>query len=400
MFTQLIAPFISLALLMLANGFFNTFTTLRLKEEGYDVAVIGYVNAAYYGGFLLGAVKFEQVISRIRHIRAFAVFASLLTATTLLQGLFISASSWVVIRFVTGLSVAALFVVVESWFLVVSSESMRSRVLAFYMVSIYSALAFSQFILYAVDVTTLVPFILAALLTVLSIVPVSLTRTTIPELHEPLPGAFIEIVRRSPYGVAGSFLAGVILSTIYSFTPIFATDFGYSVPILMFLVIAGGFLAQWPIGWLADSLRRGVVLFGMCLIGLLPALALHFFPEEEMIVLVATFILGAFTFTIYPTSVTLAVDGLRKDHITSATGVLLLIYSSGGVLGLLLAVFILHFYPEMEMYMYISGALLLLALIGLLTRFQKAPHVKQEAQEQFIPMATAAPILYELEEER
>ncbi|MCB1149010.1 MAG: YbfB/YjiJ family MFS transporter, partial [Chlamydiia bacterium] len=118
----LIAPFISLACLMLGNGFFVTFTSMRLKLDGASPEMLGLVNAAYYAGFLLGAARIEGLISRVRHIRAFAAFAGILSVATMLQGLIDSPIAWIFIRFVAGLSIAALYIVIESWFLVISPD--------------------------------------------------------------------------------------------------------------------------------------------------------------------------------------------------------------------------------------------------------------------------------------
>ncbi len=116
----LTSPFLSLTALMLSVGFFLTYTSLRLKIEGYDSFVIGVISSGYYLGFLVGAVKVERMISQLKHIRVFAAYASILTAAIMLQGMYINGWAWFFIRFISGFCVASLFIVIESWFLVVS----------------------------------------------------------------------------------------------------------------------------------------------------------------------------------------------------------------------------------------------------------------------------------------
>jgi len=44
------------SLVQLANGFFNTFLSLRLTNEGFGPTLTGIVLSAYFVGFTIGAV--------------------------------------------------------------------------------------------------------------------------------------------------------------------------------------------------------------------------------------------------------------------------------------------------------------------------------------------------------
>ena len=53
---SLIAPIASLAILIMGNAFFFTFTSIRLRLEGHSVEVVGYTTAAYFTGLLVGSL--------------------------------------------------------------------------------------------------------------------------------------------------------------------------------------------------------------------------------------------------------------------------------------------------------------------------------------------------------
>ena len=72
-FRGIIAPLLSLVIVMLGNGFFTTFTSLRFSIEGYPNFVVGILSGAYYLGMMLGALYVERLIGRIGHIRSFAL---------------------------------------------------------------------------------------------------------------------------------------------------------------------------------------------------------------------------------------------------------------------------------------------------------------------------------------
>jgi hypothetical protein len=56
---------------------------LRMEAAGCPVGLIGIIMTGYYAGLALGSVYGKQVILRVGHIRAFAVFAAVGGATAL-----------------------------------------------------------------------------------------------------------------------------------------------------------------------------------------------------------------------------------------------------------------------------------------------------------------------------
>jgi MFS family permease len=70
---------------MTANGFFQTFISLRAALEDFDATLAGLVLGSYFAGFTVGAVRCGRIIERIGHIRAYAAFAGLFVAAKLLH---------------------------------------------------------------------------------------------------------------------------------------------------------------------------------------------------------------------------------------------------------------------------------------------------------------------------
>ncbi len=214
-FYSVLSPIVSLIILVLGNGLFMTYVTVRLKLAGYSSGIVGIITASYYAGILLGCVRAEKYISRIGHIRSFASFASLTAVIILLQGLFINSWYWGVLRFLSGFSMAGLFVTIESWLLVKSTTETRGKILSIYMTAFYAAQALGQFLLDVSDPLSLIPFVITAILTSLSIIPVSMTRTLAPSIEEPSFLSIFKLLKITPLGVTGCTLSGVLLGTIY-----------------------------------------------------------------------------------------------------------------------------------------------------------------------------------------
>lgn len=391
-----LAPLISIAFIMLSNGYFLTFISLRLKIEGLSDAMVGLVQSSYYFGMLLGTIKMESFIRRTGHIRAFAAFASIMTVTILVQGFIVEPLTWITLRFIAGICIAALYIVIESWCLLKSTPETRGAILAFYMVALYGSQAFSQFILDIANSNSLEPYLAAGFLCSLSVVPVAWTYRPSPELHEPGSLSLLDLFKACPFGFLGCLIAGIILSSIYSFTPIYAQDFSFSVSKVMFATIAGGFLLQWPIGYLSDLFDRRRVLVATSLGVIVPSLILFFAVKNLDLTLVLSFILGGLCFTIYPLSITHACDRIHPKEITSATSMLLLSYGIGAVIGPLLAPFFMGSLTAAGLYLYIGLCGVILSGIGIFALLRR-PAVPMEDQQEFVSLPPVAQVAYELD---
>jgi MFS family permease len=75
-----IALLTSVMLVWVANGLCLTLLALRMSVEGFNTTDIGVVTTGYFFGQLLGAVISGRIIEQVGHVRAFAAFASLLSA--------------------------------------------------------------------------------------------------------------------------------------------------------------------------------------------------------------------------------------------------------------------------------------------------------------------------------
>jgi len=71
------ALFLGLSFIMLGNGMQGTLLGIRMKLEGFDTAITGYIGTGYFLGYLIGAMIVPFFIRRVGHIRIFGALASL-----------------------------------------------------------------------------------------------------------------------------------------------------------------------------------------------------------------------------------------------------------------------------------------------------------------------------------
>ncbi|MFG6539361.1 MFS transporter [Sulfitobacter sp. CS16] len=100
--------------------------------------------AAYYMGLVLGGLYTKRVILRLGHIRAFSAFATLTAAVCLAYGFVAFPAALILSRLLNGFCIAGMTTSTESWLNDRSSNETRGRVLGFYMLVFYLAIAAGQ----------------------------------------------------------------------------------------------------------------------------------------------------------------------------------------------------------------------------------------------------------------
>ncbi len=393
---SVIAPLLSIGLLTLGSGFFVSFQSIFLKTEGYSDLTIGLVHSAYYAGILVGTLKVEHFIQRVGHIRAMSTFSSICAIMILLQGLFQDPYVWVLLRFVVGVSLAGIFVVIESWLLDKGTNTTRGQLLSLYMVAFYSAQAFGQYFLDLYPIDSLQPFILASLLCCAGIVPVAMTRAKSPEIHEPEVKRAGEVLVESPFGFFGCIISGLMLSSIYSFGPNFALSHDVSPAGLMSIIIMGGVLLQVPMGRLSDVFDRRSVLMILAGLTIIPCLIIPHVVDQKTPLMITAFLLGGLSFTLYPLSVTHACDRINSKVLTSVTAVLLMAFGIGSVLGPLISPYFMLWYGSVGLFYYVAMMSGLLVVVGFAS-IRLFPKVPACQQNEFVPLPRSSLIVYDLD---
>ncbi len=322
---------IGTALVLVANGLLTTVLGTRLAGGGQSLGVAGVVVSAFSVGLVLGSWRGRWVVERVGHIRTFAAFAGLATAAALGLALVDVPALWVGFRVVQGFAIGGNYLVIESWLSERSSSAERGRVLAVYVATCQVALAAGQLLVVVQPPTGSRPFTLAALLYVLALVPIALTRTPQPVLNEGPRASLAGVLRRAPVAVGGCFVAGCTTGSLLNLGPAFGMAEGLTaqeVAVFMASSVLGGLALQWPVGWLADRIDRRVVIeliaTASCGAGLLLWSA-HTFGTLTA----AAFALGAVAFVLYPVSIAHAHDLVDRADVVAASGTLVLAYGLG-----------------------------------------------------------------------
>ena len=327
---------VAIFILMTGSGFLATLISLRLAAAGVTPVLIGLVATCYFVGLTIGSLRAPTLIAKVGHIRAFAAFVSIFSASTLAYAIYQGATVWAVLRFIDGVCMAGVFVCLESWLNERAEPATRGSVLAFYMIALYSGQAAGQFLLNLSQTMPSLPFMAASILLSLAIMPVVLTRMQSPVLTDRSRLTIQRLYEVSPLGIAGAAITGVMLGAFYALGAIHVRRIGMdlsSTAIFMSVVIFGGVVLQWQIGRLSDLFDRRriiTVAFGATALVCL-CIAIFGAPGHWLLVLGGLF--GGLTFALYPLCVAHTNDRLESEDRVAASGALVLVYSAGAAIG-------------------------------------------------------------------
>ena len=384
------------ALVIAGTGLLSTLLALRMQAEGFPAEVIGIVMSCYYAGQVVGARLIPQVVERVGHIRTFAAVSGLAAAAALTHVLLIFSLVWGMLRAATGVCIAGLAMVTESWLNERASNENRGRILALYMITTFLALGMAQFMLNLGEPTGFELFLLAGLIISIGLVPVALTRAVAPAIEEASHLGFKDLYAISPLGVAGVMAAGLVNSSFYAMGPIFAQGVGLDltgVATFMGVTIIAGLILQWPVGRLSDRYDRRTVLtavmFTVSAVSLAIAASTGF---SHNVIFTLGAIYGGFSLTVYSLSIAHANDFIDPKDFMRAAGGFQLAYGIGACIGPFAASTLLGQIGPSGLFLFSAVINAAIGVFALHRMRQRAP-VPNELQGPYVSVPSTSPVV-------
>jgi MFS family permease len=382
----------------LANGFFNTFISLRVVIEHFDPTMAGLILSAFFAGFTVAALRCGRIIDRIGHIRAYAAFAGLVVVATASMPLLIEPLLWMAQRAVIGFGCAGLFVTTESWLNSKAQPAERGRVFAIYMVGTFLALAVGQLLIGRIEIESAASFNVIVALFAVALVMVSATRAEPPrptETTERLP--YGQLAHTAPVAFAGCLVNGLLAGTFYSLVPAWMQGEGIeraTIALFMLVAVLGGLAFQVPVGRVSDHFDRRVVLAVLSFGFGATAIVVVLLPHPIEVVLPAAALLGGFLSTLYPVCVAHAHDRMPADRVLAVSSQLILLSGIGSVLGPLIGTSIMARFDINGVLYFMAAAAFLLATVAMQRSLTTAPPPHQERSFEILT-PQAAPLAHD-----
>ena len=330
------ALFLGMAFLMIGNGLQGTLLGVRASLEAFPTTVTGLLMSAFYFGFLAGSLLTPRMVVRVGHVRVFAALASLASTAILIHALYVEPFTWGLMRLISGLCYAGLYVVAESWLNEQATNENRGQLLSVYLVITYGGMAIGQILMNVGDPSHAGLFMLVSILVSISLIPMLLSSTRGPLLEAPTPMSIKEVYQASPSGFVSAFLNGIIQGGAIGMGAVYAGLLGLPVSqisLFMIMILIGGVMFQWPVGRLSDRYDRRIVLTAVTFAAAGAAAVANMTDDNFVALLAAAFLFGGMMMPMYSLALAYANDHLKPEQMVAASGTLVLVGGAGAFLG-------------------------------------------------------------------
>ena len=382
------ALFLSVILLQLSTGGVGPLDALSGITLDFTTAQIGLLGSAHFFGFFIGCWWAPRLIGTIGHSRAFAAFTAAGAIGLLAHMLVIDPYAWTMMRIASGMCVAGCYTVIEAWLQAKVTNETRGRAMGGYRVVDMGASLVAQMLISVLEPASYVSYNLLALLCCAALLPITLTRAPEPETPAAPRLRPMLAVTRSPLAAAGVIVAALSSASFRMVGPVYGQGVGLAVDqIAWFLAafVAGGALAQYPVGWLADKYDRRWVLIWLSVAAILSSVltALTHDLTTTGILLTAT-LFGATTFPIYSVAAAHAHDFADASERVALSAALMFFFALGAIAAPLLASTLIEVYGPPAMFVMIAVGHAVLVVFGLI-RMRTGPSAKKRTRYAYMP---------------
>ena len=369
------ALFLSVILLQLSSGGVGALDAISGIALGFSTAQVGLLGSAHFFGFFIGCWVAPRMMGNVGHSRAFAAFTATGAIGLLAHVLLVDPLAWAGMRVASGFSIAGCYTVIEAWLQAKVTNETRGRTMAAYRVADMGASLVAQLMISVLEPASYISYNLLALLCCAALLPLTLTKTAQPSTPSAPRLRPMLAVTRSPLAAAGVIVAALSAASFRMVGPIYGTGVGLQTnEIALFLAafVAGGALAQYPVGWLADKFDRRWVLIWLSVAAICSCMQTVFFTGQgTQAILLTAALFGLTTFPIYSIAAAHAHDFASAEERVELSAALMFHYALGAIAAPLVASWLIDVYGPPAMFVMIAcghGALVIFGLVRMRSR--------------------------------
>ena len=376
------ALFTGYFVVVIAHGFQGNLLGVRSVIEEFSFLATGIMMSGYFVGYFTGANMVPKLVGKVGHIRVFAAFASMASLSILIHAVFVNPIIWALIRFITGFSLVAIFIVMESWLNDRANNRTRGQLLSIYMFITLIGMSLGTLLLNFSSPEKYEPFILVSLLLSIALIPILLTKRKAPKFRKL---AFIDIkglYKTSPLGTVSMFCTGIIHSALFSLGAVYAASMNFTIfeiSLLLFVVTVSGGLFQWPIGYYSDkSDRRIIIIFCTFFAALFCSLAIFSsgtslenmylasgLGADKIIFFIYVGLYAGMAIPLFTLNLAYVNDYISKDKFVSAGGGMQIIFGMGAMTGPLLCSLAMNKFGTNGFFIHLLFFHLIIGMFGL-----------------------------------
>ncbi|MEX6014946.1 MFS transporter [Mammaliicoccus sciuri] len=251
-------------------------------------------------------------------------------------------SIWFILRLLIGIGDNMLHFSTQTWLTHITPKEKLGRTISVYGFSFSAGFMLGPLLAKLVDVSEALPFILSAILSLITISLVLLIHNEFPSSNvRPVSilntlKNFGDVIRTSWIAFMFPLLYGLFEAGLHSNFPVYGLRNGLDVTSITLILPAfslGAILFQVPLGMFSDIHGRKKVLTGLTLIGSIVFMLGDFLPTSTFIMMGLFLIAGLFTGSFYGLGVSFMTDLTPKHNLPAGNLMIAMSFSVGSIIG-------------------------------------------------------------------
>ncbi len=330
------ALFLSVMLLQFSSGGVGPLDALTGLSLGFSTAQVGFLGSAHFFGFFIGCWWAPRLMGSIGHSRAFATFTAMGAIGLAAHVVITDPTMWAIFRIASGVCVAGCYTVIEAWLQSKVTNDTRARAMGSYRVADMGASLVAQFMIGALaNLETYIAYNILTILCCASLIPLALTKVEQPQTPSTPRLRPMLAWAASPLAVAGVLVAALSSASFRMVGPIYGQGVGLAASQIGYFLaafVAGGAIAQYPVGWLADKFDRRWVLIWLSVAAVISCfLTVGAASMGINAVMWSAALFGLTTFPIYSVATAHAHDFVDADQRVELSAALMFFYAVGAI---------------------------------------------------------------------
>lgn len=362
--------FLAVLLLQISSGGVGPLDALTGLDAGFSSGDVGFLGSMHFVGFFIGCWWAPRLMGDVGHSRAFAVFTSMGAIGLAGHILIVDPIAWGLLRIGSGICVAGCYTVVESWLQAKVTNENRGRAMGTYRVVDMGGSLVAQLMIGSLaNLETYIAYNLLTILCCASILPLALTRAPQPEIPT-APRLRPRLAwEMSPLAVAGVLVAALSGAAFRMVGPIYGQEVGLAasqIGLFLAAFVAGGAIAQYPTGWLADKFDRRWVLVWLSVASIVScAVTVAASGSGTIGVMAAAAFFGFTTFPVYSVAAAHAHDFATAEERVELSAALMFFYATGAIAAPWLTSRLIDAFGPEALFLFISAGHVALVIFGL-----------------------------------
>jgi MFS family permease len=309
--------------------------SITLEARRIGAGWIG-INAATLG---LASLATTPFVSRVA--------ARLGTGATLVGAILVGAAAlplyywvedfwlWFPLRFVSGATTTAAFVLSEFWITSSAPAGRRGFVMGAYGTVLAVGFALGPALLAVAGTEGLLPFAIGAAILVLAALPIIFAPAKSPVIDQGGRGGFLRFLVAVPAATGAALVFGFVEAASFALLPVYGQHVGHpvSAAILFAVAVTLGNVLQLPIGIVSDRFDRRTVLLVISVVGFGGAALLPLAAASLAAALVLLFLWGGFIGGLYAVGLAHLGQRFTGGDLAAANAAFVFCYAAGSLFG-------------------------------------------------------------------